>query len=298
MNALLRYFVGDEHSGKLELTTASPARKPHVVVEPITGLFHVDLKAVWHYRELLYFLIWRDLKVRYKQTLIGAAWAILQPLLTMMVLTLIFSKLARVPSDGLPYPIFVFTALLPWNYFSQAVSHSGESLVGNARLISKVYFPRLIVPISAATAPLMDFTIAFVLLVGMMAWYGIVPAWGILALPLFLALALLTALAVGLWLSALNVRYRDVRHTIPFLIQFWMFASPVAYPVSLVPEQWRFLYSLNPMAGVIEGFRWALLGKDTPDFNVMMLSAGVVLVILVSGLIYFTRVEQTFADVV
>jgi lipopolysaccharide transport system permease protein len=272
--------------------------KPTVVVEPNVRLFHLDLKAIWQYRELLYFLIWRDVKVRYKQTVIGAAWAILQPLLTMMVLTLIFGNFAKVPSDGLPYPIFAFTALLPWNYFSQAISRSGESLVGNARLISKVYFPRLIVPISAAVAPLVDFAIAFVVLVGMMAWYGIALTWGMFALPVFLLLALLTALAVGLWLSAFNVRYRDVRHAIPFLIQFWMFASPVAYPVSLVPEKWRLLYSLNPMAGVIEGFRWAVLSKESPDFSVMALSAAAVLAILIGGLIYFTRVEQTFADVV
>jgi lipopolysaccharide transport system permease protein len=295
---LLRYLLGNGDSGDLEISLVGAARKPTVVVEPIRGLFHLDLQAVWHYRELLYFLVWRDVKIRYKQTVIGAGWAILQPLMTMMVLTLIFGKFAKIPSDGLPYPIFAYAALLPWNYFSQGVSRSGESLVGNARLISKVYFPRLIVPISAAVAPLVDFAIAFVVLVGMMAWYGIAPTWGMLALPLFLFFALLTALAVGLWLSALNVKYRDVRHAIPFLIQFWMFASPVAYPVSLVPEKWRVLYSLNPMAGVIEGFRWAILGKESPDFTVMALSAAVVVSILIGGLLYFKRVEQTFADVV
>jgi lipopolysaccharide transport system permease protein len=292
-----RYLLSNGNSD-CENSSLGVVRKPTVVVEPVRGLFHLDLRAVWHYRELLFFLIWRDVKVRYKQTIIGAAWSILQPLMTMVVFTLIFSKFAKVPSDGLPYPIFAYTALLPWNYFSQAVSHSGESLVGNARLISKVYFPRLIVPISAAVAPLVDFAIAFVVLLGMMTWYGIAPTWGMLALPLFLLLALLTALAVGLWLSAFNVKYRDVRHTIPFLIQFWMFASPVAYPVSLVPEKWRLLYSLNPMAGVIEGFRWAILGKESPDVSVMALSAGVVVAILIGGLVYFTRVEQTFADVV
>jgi lipopolysaccharide transport system permease protein len=295
---LLRYLLGNGNSGDLEISLVDAARKPTVVVEPNKGLFHLDLQAVWHYRELLYFLVWRDVKIRYKQTVIGAGWAILQPLMTMMVLTLIFGKFAKISSDGLPYPIFAYAALLPWTYFSQAVSRSGESLVGNARLISKVYFPRLIVPISAAIAPLVDFAIAFVVLVGMMAWYGIAPTWGMLALPLFLFFALLTALAVGLWLSAFNVRYRDVRHAIPFLIQFWMFASPVAYPVNLIPEKWRVLYSLNPMAGVIEGFRWAILGKESPDFTVMALSAAVVVAILVGGLIYFMRVEQTFADVV
>jgi lipopolysaccharide transport system permease protein len=295
---LLRYLLGNGNSGDLEISLVGAGRKPTVVVEPIRGLFHLDLEAVWHYRELLYFLVWRDVKIRYKQTVIGAGWAILQPLMTMMILTLIFGKFAKISSDGLPYPIFAYAALLPWNYFSQAVSRSGESLVGNARLISKVYFPRLIVPISAAVAPLVDFAIAFVVLVGMMAWYGIVPTWGMLALPLFLFFALLTALAVGVWLAAFNVRYRDVRHAIPFLIQFWMFASPVAYPVSLVPEKWRVLYSLNPMAGVIEGFRWAILGKESPDFTVMALSAAVVAAILIGGLVYFMRVEQTFADVV
>jgi len=294
----LRYLLGNGNSGELEVSSLVAVREPTVVVEPNGRLFHVDLQAVWHYRELLYFLIWRDVKVRYKQTIISAAWAILQSLMTMMIFTVIFGKFAKIPSDRLPYPIFAFTALLPWNYFSQAVSHSGESLVGNARLISKVYFPRLIAPISAAVVPLVDFAIAFVLLFGMMTWYGIAPTWGMLALPLFLLLALLTALAVGLWLSAFNVRYWDVRHAIPFLIQFWMFASPVAYPVSLVPEKWRVLYSLNPMAGVIEGFRWALLAKESPDFSVMVLSAAVVVAILIGGLFYFTRVEQTFADVI
>jgi lipopolysaccharide transport system permease protein len=294
---LLRYLLNNGNSD-CEISSLGAVRKPTVVVEPIRGLFHLDLQAVWHYRELLYFLIWRDVKVRYKQTIIGAGWAILQPLMTMVILTLIFGKFAKIPSDGLPYPIFVYAALLPWNYFSQALSRSGTSLVGNARLISKIYFPRLIVPISAAVAPLVDFAIGFVLLVGMMTWYGIAPTWGVFTLPLFLLLALLSALAVGLWLSAFNVRYRDVGHTIPFLIQFWMFASPVAYPVSLVPEKWRVLYSLNPLAGVIEGFRWAVLGKETPDFTVMALSAVVVVTILIGGLVYFTRVEQTFADVV
>jgi lipopolysaccharide transport system permease protein len=294
----LRYLLGSGNSGELEISPFAAVREPTVVVEPIRGLFCLDLQAVWRYRELLYFLIWRDVKVRYKQTIIGGAWAILQPLMTMVVLTLIFGNFAKIPSDGLPYPLFALTALLPWNYFSQGLSRSGASLVGNAHLISKVYFPRLIIPMSAATAPLVDFAIAFVVLVGMMTWYGIAPTWSMLALPFFLLLALLTALAVGLWLSAFNVRYRDVGHIIPFLIQFWMFASPVAYPVSLVPEKWRLLYSLNPMAGVIEGFRWALLGKESPDFSVIGLSAVVVLAILMGGLVYFTRVEQTFADVV
>jgi len=269
-----------------------------VVIQPTKGLFHLDLNAIWHYQELLYFLIWRDIKVRYKQTVIGAGWAICQPLMTMVIFTVVFGNFAKIPSDGLPYPIFAYTALLPWNYFAQAISHSGISLVGNANLISKVYFPRLIIPLSAAVAPLVDFVVAFVVLLGMMAWYGIVPTWHVVTLPLFLLIALVAALAVGLWLSALNVKYRDVGYTIPFLIQFWMYASPVAYPVSLVPEKWRLLYSLNPMAGVIEGFRWALLKQESPDLGVMLISAVMIMTLLLGGIVYFGRMEQTFADIV
>jgi lipopolysaccharide transport system permease protein len=269
-----------------------------IIIQPGGGLFHLDLKAIWQYRELLYFLIWRDVKVRYKQTAIGAGWAIFQPLMTMIIFTVIFGNFAKIPSDDLPYPIFAYTALLPWNNFAQAISRSGVSLVGNANLISKVYFPRLIIPLSAAVAPLVDFAVSFVILLAMMAWFGIAPTSDVLALPLFLLLALATALAVGLWLSALDVRYRDVGYTIPFLVQIWMYASPVAYPVSLVPERWRLLYSLNPMAGVIEGFRWALLGKGHPDFGVMMASAVVVMALLLGGIVYFRQMERTFADVV
>jgi lipopolysaccharide transport system permease protein len=268
------------------------------VIEPSKKLFHLDLRAVWQYREMLYFLIWRDVKVRYKQTVIGAGWAILQPLMTVLIFTVVFGGFAKIPSDGLPYLIFAYTALLPWTYFAQAIGRSGASLVGDASLISKVYFPRVIVPISAAVAPLVDFAVAFAILLGMMAWFGIVPGWGVLALPLFLLLAMATALAVGLWLSALNVRYRDIGYTIPFLTQIWMYASPVVYPVSLVPERWRLLYILNPMAGVIEGFRWALLGKEHPDFGVMAASAVMVVTLLLGGIVFFKQMERTFADVV
>jgi lipopolysaccharide transport system permease protein len=218
--------------------------------------------------------------------------------MAMIIFTVVFGDFAKIPSDGLPYPIFAYTALLPWNYFAQAISRSGISLVGSANLISKVYFPRLIIPLSAAVAPVVDFAVAFVILLAMMAWFGIAPTWGVLALPLFLLLALATALAVGLWLSALDVRYRDVGYTIPFVVQIWMYASPVAYPVSLVPERWRLLYSLNPMAGVIEGFRWALLGTGNPDFGVMTASAVVVMALLLGGIVYFRQMERTFADVV
>jgi lipopolysaccharide transport system permease protein len=269
-----------------------------IVIKPRKSLLHLDLKAIWEYRELLYFLVWRDLKVRYRQTLIGAGWAILQPLLTMVVFTAVFGKFAKIPSDGLPYSIFTFSALLPWNLFASSVTRGGTSVVGNAQLISKIYFPRLILPLSGILSPIVDFAISFVILVIMMVWFGTQPTLGVVALPLFILEALLTALAVGLWLSALNVRYRDVGHAIPFLIQLWMFASPIAYPVSLVPEKWRMLYSLNPMAGVIEGFRWALLGKQSPDFGVILISFIMVLGLLIPGIIYFKYTERTFADVV
>ena len=267
-------------------------------IEPSHGWGSFKLRELWEYRELLYFLAWRDVKVRYKLTQLGAAWAILQPFMTMVIFTVIFGNFAKIPSDGLSYPIFSFTALLPWNFFASGLTRSSNSVVNEAHLISKVCFPRLIVPLSATISGFVDLAIAFIILVGMMAWFAITPTWGALALPLFLLLALFTALGVGLWLSALNVRYRDVGYTIPFLIQFWLFASPVAYPVSVVPEKWRLLYSLNPMAGVIEGFRWALLAKASPDFGVIGVSAIAVLALFWGGLAFFKRMERTFADVV
>jgi len=276
----------------------SASSEPVLVIQPSRVWFRLDLAALWQYRELLYFLVWRDLKVRYKQTAIGATWAILQPLMTMVIFTVIFGYFAKIPSDGLPYPIFAYTALLPWTYFASALSRSSSSVVAEAHLISKVYFPRAVLPLAGTVSGIIDFAVAFPLLLGMMIWYGIMPAWGLLALPLFLLLALATALAVGLWCSALNVRYRDVGYTIPFLTQCWMYASPVAYPVSLVPENLRFFYSLNPMAGVVEGFRWALLGKQGPDFVVMAVSTVVVALLLVGGLVFFKHVERTFVDVV
>src|SRR5215831_1359633 len=272
--------------------------EPTVIIQPRRGLLTLDLKAIWEYRELLYFLVWRDLKVHYRQTLIGAGWVILQPLITMAIFTIIFGRFAQIPSDGLPYPVFVYSALLPWNLFASSLNRGTSSVVGNAQLVSKIYFPRLILPFSGVVSPLVDFAVAFVILVGMMIWYRTLPSWGILALPLFLLLAVLTALAVGLWLSALNVRYRDVGYAIPFLTQVWMFASPVAYPISVVPEKWRGLYSLNPMAGVIEGFRWALLGQQSPDFTVVVLSSLMVVALLLPGIAYFRYTERTFADVV
>ena len=284
---------------ELQATKLQPIADVSVIrIEPSRGWVSIELSELWTYRELLYFLIWRDVKVRYKQTVIGIGWAILQPLLTMVVFTMIFGNFAKIPSDGLPYPVFAFTALLPWNLFAGALNRCTLSLVGSANLITKVYFPRLIVPVSAIISGIIDFAIAFVFLLGLMLWFHIVPTWGAIALPIFLLLTLITALAVGLWLSALDVRYRDVGHAIPFLIQIWMFLSPVAYPLSVVPEKWRLLYSLNPMVGVIEGFRWALLGKESPDFKVIAVSTAVVVALLLSGLVYFKRIERTFADVV
>jgi lipopolysaccharide transport system permease protein len=285
-------------SGRMAEAPFPRFSEPTVIIEPHKSLLHLDLKAIWEYRELLFFLVWRDLKVRYRQTIIGIGWVVLQPLLTMALFTAVFGNFAKIPSDGVPYPIFTYSALLPWNLFASSLTRGTESVVGNAQLISKIYFPRLLLPISGILSPTVDFAISFVILVGMMIWFRTLPTWGVLALPLFLLLVLLTALAVGLWLSALNVRYRDVGHTIPFLVQLWMFASPVAYPVSLVPERWRVLYSLNPMAGVIEGFRWALLGKESPDFEVIIISSMMVTTLLISGVVFFKHTERTFADVI
>jgi lipopolysaccharide transport system permease protein len=267
-------------------------------IEPPRGWVALKLPELWEYRELLYFLVWRDLKVRYKQTIIGVGWVVIQPLVTMVIFTLIFGHFARIPSDGLPYPIFAYCALLPWNYFAMALNRCIVSVVGEAHLISKVYFPRLILPLAGTVSGIVDFSISFLLLGGMMAWYRITVTWRILAVPPFLLFALFTAFAVGLWLSALNVRYRDVGYTVPFLIQIWMFLSPVVYPVSMIPERYRLLYSLNPMVGVIEGFRWALLGKASPDFSVMAVSAVVVAMLLAGGLVFFKNMERTFADIV
>ena len=257
----------------------------------------LPLREMWDSRELLYFLVWRDLKVRYKQTVLGATWAVVQPLATMLIFTVVFGHLARLPSDGVPYPLFAYCALVPWSYFATALAQSSNSLVDQSRLITKVYFPRLLVPLASVIAGLVDLVITVVVLLGMLLYYRIVPGPAALTLPLFILLAMLTALAVGLWLSALNVRYRDVRHTIPFLIQFWLFATPVAYSTSLVPTRWRTIYGLNPMAGVVDGFRWALLGREPPG-AMLVVSVVTVAAIAVGGLFYFRRVEHSFADVV
>jgi len=277
---------------------AEAAGPSHIVIRPSTGWTGVSLRDLWAYRELLYFLAWRDIKVRYKQTALGVIWVVIQPLFAMLVFSVFFGRLAGMPSDGVPYPVFAFCALLPWQLFAHALTESSASLVTNQNLITKVYFPRLIIPLAPVLASLLDFLIAFGLLLGMLAYYRITPTLWVWTLPLFLLLAIALAVGVGLWLAALNARYRDVRYTIPFLTQIWLFATPIAYPSSLVPEPWRAWYGLNPMAGVVDGFRWALLGTADAPGGLMAVSAAVTLVILVSGVHYFRRTERTFADTI
>lgn len=269
-----------------------------MVIRPSTGWRTLDLTEIWRYRELLIFLTRRDISVRYKQTVLGAAWAVLQPVLLMIVFTAVFGTLARVPSDGLPYPLFAFAGLLPWQLFAFALTESSNSLVANQRLITKVYFPRLVIPLASILPAVVDFGIAFLVLVVLMMWFGVVPTAAVIALPIFVGLALMTALGVGIWLSALNVEYRDVRYTLPFLTQLWLFATPIVYPASLLPEPWRTLLGLNPMAGVVEGFRWALLGTPAPSAPLLLVSSGVALVLLLTGALYFRRLERGFADVI
>jgi lipopolysaccharide transport system permease protein len=273
------------------------ASVPVLSIRPSKGFLSLKLRDVWEYRELLYFLVWRDIKVRYKQTVLGAAWAVIQPFMTMVVFSVFFGRLAKVPSDGVPYPVFAFAALLPWQLFAFALTESSNSLVGSQNLITKVYFPRLVIPLASVLAGLVDFAISFLVLLSLMLYYGIRPTAAVAWLPLFVLLALATALSVGLWLSALNVKYRDVRYTIPFLTQFWLFVTPVAYPSSMIPERWRALYGLNPMAGVVEGFRWALLGKSGGPGMLLWVSVAAVLTLLTGGLFYFRRMESTFADI-
>jgi lipopolysaccharide transport system permease protein len=267
-------------------------------IGPSKGWVSLKLRELFEYRELLYFLVWRDIKVRYKQTALGASWAIIQPFFTMVVFSLFFGRLAKVPSDGVPYPIFSFAALVPWTFFATSLINSSNSLVGSANLIKKVYFPRLAIPIATVLSGLVDFGIAFVMLIGMMLWYGIPLTAHTLWLPLFLLLAVATSLGVGLWLSAMNVEYRDVKYVVPFLTQFWMLATPVAYPSSLLSGKWRAVYAVNPMVGVVEGFRWSLLGTKTNLGPIILVSSVTAAVILISGAFYFRRMERTFADVV
>lgn len=277
--------------------TEDPNNNPHIVIEPPRGWQALELGDLWKYRELLYFLTWRDIKVRYKQTVLGATWAVLQPLLTMVVFSLIFGQLAKLPSEGIPYPIFTFTGLLPWQLFAFALTNSSNSLVGSQSLVSKVYFPRLVIPIASVLPGLVDFAISFVVLLAMMVFYRTPLTMRVLALPVFLLLALASAIAVGLWLSAMNVRYRDIRYVVPFLTLFWQYATPVAYSSSLIPAKWRLFYGLNPMTGVVEGFRWALLGTGEVG-GLLWVSVIIILLLLISGLLYFKRMETSFADVI
>lgn len=268
-----------------------------IEIRPQKGHFNLDLEAVWQYRELLFFLVWRELKVRYKQAVIGAGWAIVQPVFAVLIFTAVFGYFAKMPSDGIPYPLFAFTALLPWAYFSEALRRASTGLVGDSSLISKIYFPRLTIAIAMVLTPVLDFMISLLILFTLLMWYGIVPGWQIVVLPVFFLVAMISALAVGLWLGPINVRYRDIMQTLPFLIQIWMYASPIVYPLSIVPDRWKVIYCLNPMVGVIEGFRWAILGKG--DLNlVMAVSVSCTLLVLLGGGIFFRKMESSFADVI
>jgi lipopolysaccharide transport system permease protein len=275
--------------------TSSPSL---TTIKPASKWPTINFRELWAYRELLFILAWRDVSVRYKQSAVGIGWAILQPLMMMIIFTIVFGKFAKLPSEGMPYTIYVFCALLPWNYFARSLADSSNSLVGSSHLVTKVYFPRLILPLSKVFAGLIDFAIGFVILLGMMVWYGVAPTIGILFLPLFMLVAMLVSLGVGLWLTAINVKYRDMVFVVPFLVQFWMYASPVAYSATIVPEKYQWIYGLNPMVGVIEGFRWAMLGKESPNIEMMLVSLVGILILLVGGLFYFKHMERTFADVI
>jgi lipopolysaccharide transport system permease protein len=279
-------------------TSAAPVVSTQtIVIRPARGL-HLNLRELVQYRELLGFLVWRDVKVRYKQTFLGVAWALLQPLLAMLIFTIIFGRVSGIRPSGIPYAVFVYAGLLPWTYFSASLTASSNSLVTNTNLVTKVYFPRLIIPMAAVAVPIVDFVLAGVVLGGLMGWYGVAPSWHVVFLPLFLALTLMTALGIGMLLSAVNVRYRDVPFAIPFLMQVWLFASPVIYAVTFVPERWRWLLSLNPMTGVLEGFRWSLLGQAAPQLWVLSVSIAVAVAASLFGLVYFRRSERFFADVI
>lgn len=275
------------------------ARPPETIfIKPSTGLAALNLRDLWIYRELVFFMIWRDIKVRYKQTLLGAAWAVIQPVLTMLIFNFIFGTVAKVNTEGIPYPIFSYTALLPWGLFSAALNNASRSLTTNQNMVSKIYFPRLVLPLASVLGGLVDFAIAFLILVVLMIYYKVTPTTAIWTLPFFLILTVVTALGVALWLSAINVQYRDVNYVLPFLTQFWLFLTPVAYSANVISAKWQFVYSLNPMAGVVNGFRWALLGTNTgPNMN-MLISISISLIFLVSGLFYFRSMERTFADTI
>ncbi len=289
--------IEDQTQDQMEPLPAMVAGLPHFHIQPSRGWLALKLHELWEYRELLYFLVWRDIKVRYKQTLLGAGWAIVQPVMTMLIFSVFFGRLAKVPSDGLPYPLFAFSALVPWGFFSSGFARGSDSLVGNAHLIKKVYFPRLAMPIAKVSAGLVDLVLPFILLLGMDFYYGFLPGWKMVWLPAFVLLAAAAALGVSFWLSALNVMLRDVQYVTPFLAQLWLFATPIAYPISLLPKPWRTVYAINPMVGVVEGFRWAVLDTHTDLVPVLGASTAAALVMLVSGAFYFRRMERTFADV-
>jgi homopolymeric O-antigen transport system permease protein len=280
-----------------EFESDGPHVQQLIKIRPSKGWVALNLKDLWVYRELLYFLAWRDIKVRYRQTLLGASWAIIQPLFTMLLFTLFFGKLAKIPSDGIPYPIFAYAGLLPWTFFSNAVGGSGNSLVGSAHLITKVYFPRMIIPAAAVTAGLVDFWIALVILIALMFYYGVALSWALAMFPLLLLLTTLLAVGFGMWISALNVKYRDIRHALPFMMQLWLFASPVIYPSSLMPEKWRWVLRLNPLTGIIEGFRSSLFGRPF-DWTALGFSTAITLGVLVYSAYHFRRMERFFADIV
>ncbi len=286
--------------GRLSImkNTAQEGSSIVTILKPSSGLRGLDLREIWSRRELLFFLAWREIKVRYKQTLLGASWAILQPLFTMIIFTLFFGRLAKMPSDGIPYPVFVFAALVPWMFFSNGLTQASNSLINNAQLVTKIYFPRMLVPMASVLGGIIDFVLAFCLLVGMALWYGAPIHATVVWVPLLLVLAFVASLAAGLWLSALNVEYRDIRHAIPFLVQMWMFATPIAYPSSLLKEPWRTVFAINPMVGVIEGFRWAILGDNTLPTMHLLVSSGIALVGLITGAFFFRRVEKRFADLI
>jgi lipopolysaccharide transport system permease protein len=270
-----------------------------VTIKPVKGWVPLNLKDLWHYRELIYFLTWRDLKVRYKQSVLGVLWALLKPFMNMVVFTIFFGQLAKIPSDGIPYPIFSYTGLLPWGFFAAALEVSARSMLQSGGMVSKIYFPRIIVPLSSVFANLVDFLIAFTILIGMMIYYQITPTINTLWLPVFILLAMITAIGVGLWFSALLVMYRDVNYMLPFITEIWKFVSPVVYSATLIPEKWQWLYSINPMAGVVTGFRWALLGQpETISFSSLAISGAISLVIFISGLYFFRRMERIFADMI
>jgi lipopolysaccharide transport system permease protein len=271
---------------------------PTVVIQPPRGFGLPDLAAIWRFRELLYFLVWRAVKVRYKQTLIGAAWGIIQPLLNVLVLTVVFGMFVRLPSDGYPYALFVYAAVVPWTYVATSVNAAATSLVDDQALLTKVWFPRLVLPLASVVRPVIDVGLSLVVLLGLAAWHGIAPTWRMLALPLWMLLAIATSLAVGIWLAGLHVRFRDVQHLIPVLVQVWMFASPIAYPVSLVPARWQSWYALNPVAQIVEGFRWSLFGKSSDVFALLPLSVAIVVALLVTGAVVFHRLERSFVDVI